>query len=138
MWIYLLVPVFFGAGYVLGRMQNDVRVSEVAEDVPGIASRYSREEQFGHLRPVLLALHALQGKQLDTNHMDELLEIEDLESEETKRSRRARIVSDVNSWGWTTMDGPVLTRERDEDDRRRMLYAVAHFELPVWIQSSVS
>jgi len=138
MWVYLLVPVCFGAGYALGRMQNDGNSGVVAPGNLDAPTGHAREDQFGHLRSILLALHQLQGQHLDTSHMDELLELEGLESEETKRSRRARVVSDVNSWGWATMDAPVLTRERDEEDRRRMLYTVARFELPAWIQSSES
>lgn len=138
MWMYLLVPVFFGAGYVLCRMQTDQNSGVVSPGKFEGQMGQAREDQFGHLRSILLALHELQGQHLDTSHMDELLELEELESEETKRSRRARVVSDVNSWGWATMDAPVLTRERDEEDRRRMLYVVARFELPAWIQSSES
>ena len=81
---------------------------------------------------MLVALHEMCGQSLDTAHMDALLELDDLVSEETKRSRRARMVSDLNAWAWTAMDKPVLTRVRDDEDRRRTLYVVDPFELPSW------
>ena len=133
MWMYLLVPVFFGAGYVLCRMQTDQNSGVVSPGKFEGQMGQAREDQFGHLRSILLALHELQGQHLDTSHMDELLELEELESEETKRSRRARVVSDVNSWGWAEYNRPILVRERDETDRRRTLFEVAAFELPPWM-----
>jgi hypothetical protein len=62
-----------------------------------------------------------------------LLGIDNLQNEETKRSRRARLVSDVNSWGWAEYNRPIVVRERDETDRRRTLFEVAAFELPPWM-----
>ena len=136
MWMYVLIAVFFGAGYALGRFQH-----EREESTATTASTYveggegqgaTREDQFGHLKPMLVALHVRRGQSLDTGHMDALMELDDILSEETKRSRRARMVSDLNAWAWTAMDKPVLTRVRDEDDRRRTLYVIDQFDLPPW------
>jgi hypothetical protein len=139
MWMYVLMVVFFGAGYALGKSQNQTSF-DPSRDASSPSGRegMSREDQFGHLKPILLALYAFRGQSLDTAHMDELLEISELNSEETKRSRRARIVSDVNAWGWTESDRPVLTRLRDEEDRRRTLYVVDEFNLPSWARSEIS
>jgi hypothetical protein len=68
--------------------------------------------------------------------LDALLLMDELSSEETKRSRRSRTISDVNSWGWASSGKPVLTREKDEDDRRRTLYVVRDFDLPSWASKS--
>lgn len=136
MWMYVLIAVFFGAGYALGRFQHEregvtktIASSDVGRE-DGQGAR--REDQFGHLKPILVALHQWRGRSLDTAHMDALLELDDVSSEETKRSRRARMVSDLNAWAWTAMDKPVLTRIRDEEDRRRTLYVIDHFDLPSW------
>ena len=136
MWMYALIAVFFGAGYALGRFQHEregATGKTTATYVGGEEGQVvTREDQFGHLKPMLVALHEICGQSLDTAHMDALLELDDLVSEETKRSRRARMVSDLNAWAWTAMDKPVLTRVRDDEDRRRTLYVVDPFELPSW------
>ena len=136
MWMYALIAVFFGAGYALGRFQHEregATGKTTATYVGGEEGQgVTREDQFGHLKPMLVALHEMCGRSLDTAHMDALLELDELVSEETKRSRRARMVSDLNAWAWTAMDKPVLTRVRDEEDRRRTLYVVDPFELPSW------
>lgn len=136
MWMYVLIAVFFGAGYALGRFQHEREVANEktsSTDAGGEEGQgATREDQFGHLKPILVALHEWRGRSLDTAHMDALLELDDLASEETKRSRRARMVSDLNAWAWTAMDKPMLTRLRDEEDRRRTLYVIDHFDLPSW------
>lgn len=136
MWMYVLIAVFFGAGYALGRFQHEregVTRTAASNDVGGEDGQgATREDQFGHLKPILVALHQWRGRSLDTAHMDALLVLDDVVSEETKRSRRARMVSDLNAWAWTAMDKPVLTRIRDEEDRRRTLYVIDHFDLPSW------
>jgi hypothetical protein len=63
-----------------------------------------------------------------------MLALEDVSSAETKRSRRSRIVSDLNAWGWAEFKRPILVREKDEGDRRRTLYKVAEFDLPAWMK----
>jgi hypothetical protein len=142
MWMYVLIGVFFGAGYALGRFQHEqegangktARTRTISSTNAGgeEGQGATREDQFGHLKPILVALHQWRGRSLDTAHMDALLELDDVASEETKRSRRARMVSDLNAWAWTAMDKPVLTRIRDEEDRRRTLYVIDHFDLPSW------
>ena len=137
--MYVLLSVFFGAGYVLGKSQNSPggwipRSSSMTPNPQESAAK--REDQFGHLKLVLVALHEWRGRSLDTAHMDALLSLDDIPSEETKRSRRARLVSDLNAWAWTEMDKPVLTRVRDEEDRRRTLYVVDEFDLPSWVSKA--
>jgi hypothetical protein len=127
--------LFFVAGFVLGKylgQQNPEVTSETRDRLLRDASL----EQFGHLREALLALHEVRGTVLDTLALDALLLMDELSSEETKRSRRSRTISDVNSWGWASSGKPVLTREKDEDDRRRTLYVVGDFDLPSWASKS--
>ena len=132
MWMFFLSMLGFGLGYALGRNNTGSRskVFDIPTSEGGQA--VSREHQFGHLKSILLALHEMRGKKLDTSQMDELLDVSELPSEETKRSRRARMISDVNAWGWSEIDRPVLTRLRDDEDRRRTLYVVEEFTLPSW------
>jgi hypothetical protein len=134
MLVYLTAPIFFLAGFLLGRNVN--RPSEGGGALPelDLDLNESREAQFGHLKDVLQALHDCQGQEVDTQRMDEMLALEDVSSAETKRSRRSRIVSDLNAWGWAEFKRPILVREKDEGDRRRTLYKVAEFDLPAWMK----
>ena len=140
--MYVLLVLFFGAGYALGKFQHEREEQAglrafVAEDL-GEDFELRRQDQFGHLELVLRTLHRRRGQTLDTAQMDALLQLEDVASEETKRSRRARMVSDVNGWAWSEMDKPVLTRTRDDEDRRRTLYVVGDFHLPSWVSSDLA
>lgn len=138
MWIGALMFVFFAAGYALGKSQHGKEggAFRSKSHEATVETIEGRQTQFGHLVPVILALKQLGGQQLGTSHMDGLLDLNDLMSEETKRSRRARAISDINAWGWTEFDRPVLTRIRDEEDRRRTLYLVDAFELPAWLSAT--
>ena len=51
--------------------------------------------------------------------MDELLSLDAVSSDETKRSKRSRLLSDLNAWGWAELKRPVVVREKDDEDRRR-------------------
>ena len=120
---------FFGlfvAGYFLGssRRGGEVRKGGVE----------SLEAEFGHLRETLRALHRAQGETVDTQRMDELLSLDAVASDETKRSKRSRLLSDLNAWGWAELKRPVVVREKDDEDRRRTLYQVAPFNLPSWLK----
>ena len=129
--LIVIAPLFFVAGFVLGRYLKTSAGEETLHASTG--GDASPEVQFGHLREVLAELHGVQGLAVDTLTMDGLLGIDNLQNEETKRSRRARLVSDVNSWGWAEYNRPIVVRERDETDRRRTLFEVAAFELPSWM-----
>ena len=94
----------------------------------------SREAEFGHLRERLRALHRAQGQTVDTQWMDELLSLDAVSSDETKRSKRSRLLSDLNAWGWADLKRPVVVREKDDEDRRRTLNQVAPFKLPAWLK----
>ena len=104
---------FFVAGYFLGssRRGGEVRKGGVE----------SREAEFGHLRETVRARHRAQGETVDTQGMDELLSLDAVASDETKRSKRSRLLSDLNAWGWAELKRPVVVREKDDEDRRRTL-----------------
>ena len=134
MLIYITAPIFFLAGFLLGRNVNRPSEGGVALPELDLELNESRDAQFGHLKHVLQLLHDCQGQEVDTQRMDEMLALEDVSSAETKRSRRSRIVSDLNAWGWAEFKRPILVREKDEEDRRRTLYKVAEFDLPAWMK----
>ena len=83
---------FFVAGYFLGSSRRGGQGREGGVE--------SREAEFGHLRETLRALHRAQGETVDTQRMDELLSLDAVASDETKRSKRSRLLSDLNAWGW--------------------------------------
>lgn len=72
-------------------------------------------EKFREVAPVVL----------DTNGLDELLGLDDLQSGETRRSHRARLIRQCNEWTESLNGQPVVKRKKDPTDRRRTLYAIA-------------
>lgn len=117
---------FFVAGYFLGSSRRGGEVREGGLE--------SREAEFGHLRETLKSVHRAQGQTVDTRRMDELLSLDAVASDETKRSKRSRLLSDLNAWGWAELKRPVVVREKDDEDRRRTLYQIAPFKLPGWLK----
>lgn len=59
---------------------------------------------------------------LDSAGLDELLGLTYMESEETRRSHRARLVKEINAWSAMERSRKAILREKDPLDRRRMLY----------------
>lgn len=93
----------------------------------------SRTQESGHFRrrngayseellEVIERLKRCESEVLDSASLDVLLGLSDLESEETRRSHRARWVKEVNDWSRMERSKPGIVREKDPMDRRRMLY----------------
>lgn len=76
------------------------------------------------LQQVLKRLSSSAPAVLDTNELDELLGISELESLETRRSHRARLIRQCNAWSESQTGKSLIFRKKDPTDRRRILYAI--------------
>lgn len=76
------------------------------------------------LMDLLKSLSAHAGQLLETASLDGIIGIGHLETDETRRARRARLIRECNDWSTAAMTEPVIRRERDPSDRRRSLYAI--------------
>jgi hypothetical protein len=71
---------------------------------------------------VLQLLYASNRKDFDVQSLDEAFLIGDIETDETRRSRRARMIKDLNAW-WKRRQGcELIVRDVDESDKRRRVY----------------
>lgn len=96
------------------RMQADPRLSQRTK--PSIA--YHSTE----LLEVVERLKQCEKEVVDSATLDVLLGLSNLESEETRRSHRARWIKEINAWSKLENSRTGIVREKDPLDRRRMLY----------------
>lgn len=74
---------------------------------------------------VLQLLRSEESKQFDVQGLDDAFLIGDIETDETKRSRRARMIKDLNAW-WNERAGQdLIQRDVDDTDKRRRIYKLA-------------
>lgn len=74
------------------------------------------------LKLPLSRIAQFKEEEMDTLIFDEMLGIGDIETDETKRSRRSRFIRECNLWGEGLIEGLVIQRVKDPTDRRRTLY----------------
>lgn len=73
----------------------------------------------------LLAMMLLQsGRVLNTSDLDALFGLDDLESPETQRSRRSRMIQVANLEANALFGKPIIERSRSESDKRIVVYHI--------------
>ena len=72
---------------------------------------------------VVLQPHA--GTQVEVAELDAILGIDSITTDETRRSRRSRVINDVNGWSQSNEGIDYIERHRDPTDRRRTLYKLS-------------
>lgn len=71
------------------------------------------------------------GRHMEVQDLDEVLGFGDLETDETRRSRRSRSINELNAWSQVALGVELIERQRDPLDRRRSIYVVRE-ELAAW------
>lgn len=64
------------------------------------------------------------GKQIEVHELDQVLGFGELETDETRRSRRSRSINELNAWSKEVVGVELIERQRDPLDRRRSIYVV--------------
>lgn len=73
---------------------------------------------------VLTVLVERAGERLESHELDELLGYGDVMTDETRRSRRSRVLNEVNAWSRDREGFDLVERSKDPMDRRRSVYVV--------------
>ena len=94
----------------------------------GTASGTGERNTDTRLSPLTQKVLAQEGSQLDTEDLDELLDIAHLSSPETLRSQRAKLISRVNTEHRVLNGTDLIVRQRSANDRRRSVYAIGHVD----------
>jgi hypothetical protein len=89
------------------------------------------------LQPLLVKLQAHCGQAIETSQLDEIFGVRELDTDETRRARRARLIKETNHWSQDALDLDVIVRKRDPKDRRRALYLI-HPVLKTSLEPTVS
>lgn len=85
------------------------------------AGEWLPDEEF---QQILERLRSSAPAILDTHELDGLLGLSDVESLETRRSHRARLIRQCNAWSESKMGKLMIVRKKDPTDRRRTLYSI--------------
>lgn len=73
-------------------------------------------------KDVLNRLRHAENHLLDVQGLDDAFLIGDIETDETRRSRRARMIKDLNVWWHERTGHDLILRDVDETDKRRRIY----------------
>ena len=95
----------------------------------GPASRGGEGYTDTRLSPLTQKVLAQEGRQLDTEDLDALLDIAHLSSPETLRSQRAKLISRVNTEHRVLNGTDLIVRQRSANDRRRSVYTIGHVDV---------
>lgn len=72
----------------------------------------------------LAPLVPFAGQEIDVIQLDERWGLDDLVTDETRRSRRSRAIKEVNAWSLKVWGSEAIARTPDAEDRRRTLYRI--------------
>lgn len=75
-------------------------------------------------KDLLFRLSEDAGEGVDTTNLDVIFDIHHIETDETRRSRRSRLLKELNDWYETAQGRLLIRREIDPEDRRRRIYVV--------------
>jgi hypothetical protein len=79
-----------------------------------------------HWSPMLRLILVQEKRVFTTAEFDVLLGIDDINSPETLRARRSRIIQTVNGEFNLLYGMDLILRDREQEDRRKSLYRIAH------------
>lgn len=109
------------------KRKNEHRATgNVMRGPEGVSGSLGLEENYISTE-LMERLKAMEGQVLDVPNLDSTLQIDHIETSETLRSRRARIIREVNEWHASKGGGVLIERIVDETDRRRRLYRIHPF-----------
>lgn len=83
------------------------------------------------LAHILACLQEHAGRQVEVLELDAILGLSDIDTDETRRSRRNRAINEVNAWSIEHFGESWVNRTRDARDRRRAMYQLSR-DLAEW------
>lgn len=86
------------------------------------------------LAHILACLQEHAGRQVEVLELDAILGLSDIDTDETRRSRRNRAINEVNAWSIEHFGESWVNRTRDARDRRRAMYQLSR-DLAEWKRS---
>ena len=114
-WMVFLGLIVCGMAIVLWRFVSKGQMPQIPPANPDVDAPPSS---------ILVALLKHASQQLSCDELDALIGLSEVQSPETRRSRRARIVQLVNTESTARYGQALLVRNRLESDRRVVIYSV--------------
>ncbi|MCS5489163.1 hypothetical protein [Algoriphagus limi] len=69
-------------------------------------------------------IHSYQGKVLTADELDKVLNIDHLPNPDNKKVKRSRLIRELNLQSEETLGFPLITRKKNPDDKRYLLYEI--------------
>jgi len=89
------------------------------------------DEQRGLPSDRLQGLLRIPNSNVSTQELDMILGLDNVYSDETRRSRRSRLIQLINAESTALYGAPVILRTRSEKDKRVIIYLIASFNSEV-------
>lgn len=126
LWVFMAgsasIFLLLGARYI---PRNRLRAAiESGQDLSGSAPESELGTALEIYKDLLFRLSEDAGEGVDTTNLDVIFDIHHIETDETRRSRRSRMVKELNDWYASEVGRQLIRREIDPDDRRRRIYVV--------------
>lgn len=112
---------------LMGRYISRERLKAAIESDPNLpdsAAELALGSALEIYKDLLFRLSEDAGEGVDTHNLDVIFDIHHIETDETRRSRRSRLVKELNDWYEVEAGRQLIRREIDPEDRRRRIYVV--------------
>lgn len=119
-----LILLFSGLAFAAGRLWSLRNPKKVEPLHGGEGTISERPIENAGLSPLVLKFLEYNHDILDTDSLNRLLGLENEQSQETKRARRAQAIRLVNQEYRMRYGTDLIERVRDEQDRRRTVYLI--------------
>ena len=116
----LLILVAFTMGHWLSGRSKNLKLGATSAGVQGNLSERARSA----MSPMATAFLNCGKETLDTSEFNAFIGLDEDSSEESKRSRRAQIIRQVNQEYQLLHGQELITRQKDPIDRRRTTYII--------------
>lgn len=116
----LFIVLAFATGYWLSGRSRASEMSDSGPDVPIIPGERGKVG----MSPLVSAFLNCGKVKMDTTEFNALIELDEDSSEESKRSRRAQVIRQVNQEYMLVYGQELITRQKDPVDRRRTNYII--------------
>ena len=116
----LFIVIAFSSGYWLSGRSMASESSDSGPDVPTIPG----ERRKVGMSPMVSAFLNCGKVKMDTTEFNALIGLDEDSSEESKRSRRAQVIRQVNQEYMLIYGQELITRQKDSVDRRRTNYII--------------
>ena len=119
--ISVLILIIVIGIYKKKKSNKNIQIESLATDV------LSEQSEGEHIIKIISGLKIAEGTLVTPDQLDQLLEIEDLETD-SKRARRSQMIKSINKFTAEKMGYELVHRLKDEKDKRYINYQIGNLK----------